>query len=230
MKRTSLVRALTVAAVFLVCGPVPVQAQGQGQGQGNSKLITYFNSLPLQSLDAAEKASLRQMLQEEKLARDVYLAMDFFWSLPIFANIAQSEQQHMDFVRLLYTRYNLKDPLPSDQVGVYADPMFTQLFTILVTVGSQSIQNALWIGTAIEDLDIDDLMKLINQTDNRDIKMIYQNLCKGSRNHLRAYYPNLLAWNGSYPALFIDQKLFDQIVSSKPEGGVVYDENGTPLP
>jgi len=230
MKRTTLVLALVLLAAFLLSGPVPLQGQGPGQGQGQKALITYFNSLPKQSLDAAETAGLRQMLQEEKLARDVYLAMDYFWSLPIFGNIARSEQEHMDLVRLLYTRYNLKDPLPSDQVGVYADPMFTQLFTILVIVGSQSIHNALWIGTAIEDLDIDDLMKLINKTDNSDIKMIYHNLCKGSRNHLRAYYPNLLRWNGSYQALFIDQKLFDQIINSPPEGGVVYDENGNPLP
>jgi hypothetical protein len=216
---------LSVGLLAVALTAVPAPAQG-----GQQKLIAYFNALPSQTLDAAEIAGLRQMLQDEKLARDVYLAMGYFWNLPIFANIAASEQEHMKFVRLLYTRYNLADPIPSDQIGVFADPFYSYLFNILVVVGSQSLQNALWVGTAIEDLDIDDLLVLAGQTDNKDIRMIYYNLCKGSRNHLRAYYPNLVKWGGSYQALFIDQKTFDQIMNSKPEGGVVYDENNQPLP
>ncbi len=225
MKRSVAFLSIALVTVILLSGFAPAQ------GHGKQKLISYFNSLPKQTLDKAEIASLRQMLQEEKLARDVYLAMDYFWNLPIFGNIAKSEAEHMKFLRLLYTRYNLKDPIPSDQVGVFADPLYTYLFQILVIIGSQSLQNALWVGTAIEDLDIDDLLKLAPQTDNKDIRMIYYNLCKGSRNHLRAYYPNLVKWNGSYQALFITQKLFDQIVNSKHEaGGVVFDENNKPLP
>lgn len=224
MKRSVAFLSIALVTAVLFSG------SATAQGNGKQKLITYFNSLPLQTLDTAEIASLRQMLQEEKLARDVYLAMDYFWKLPIFKNIAASEAEHMKFVRLLYTRYNLKDPIPGDQVGVFADPLYTYLFQILVIVGSQSLQNALWVGTAIEDLDIDDLLKLAVQTDNKDIRMIYYNLCKGSRNHLRAYYPTLVKWGGSYQALFIDQELFDQIVNSKNEGGVVYDENNKPLP
>jgi len=227
MKRISGTTFLAILALVLVFAPV-VSAQG-GPGNSPAKLIAYFNTLPVQPLDAAEKAGLRQMIQEEKLARDVYLALDHFWSKPIFGNIARSEQQHMDLVRLLYSRYNLPDPVKDDRVGVFADPLYTNLFTVLVIIGSQSIQNALWIGTAIEDLDIDDLVHLMNKTDNRDIRLIYQNLCKGSRNHLRSYYPNLLREGGSYSPLFIDQKLFDQILNSPRETGV-YDENGNPLP
>ena len=104
------------------------------------------------------------------------------------------------------------------------------LFQLLVIIGSQSVQNALWIGTAIEDLDLADLAKEISATDNRDIQMIYQNLAKGSRNHLRAFYPNLLTWNGAYTPIFLTPTVFNQILNSKHEGGVVYDENGVPLP
>jgi hypothetical protein len=36
------------------------------------------------------------MREEEKLARDVYIALYEKWGLRTFLNIAESEQQHMD--------------------------------------------------------------------------------------------------------------------------------------
>lgn len=46
-------------------------------------------------------------------------------------------------------------------------------------------------GKEIEELDIKDLNERIEQTDNPDIKMIYENLKQGSENHLRAFTRHL---------------------------------------
>lgn len=228
MKRHAVVAILTVAAVCLLLAPVT--AQGPGPGQGQSTLINYVNSLPLQQVDSSEEAALRVMIQDEKLARDFYLAMDYFWGQPIFANIAKSEQQHMDWLKLIYTRNKLTYPITDDRVGQFPDPAFQQLWTLMVIIGSQSNTNALWLGNAVEDLDIYDLMKLLPQTDNRDIQTVYQNLLKGSRNHLRAFNSVLTSFNGSYSAIFISPTLFTAIVTSAHETAVAYDENGKPLP
>jgi hypothetical protein len=47
---------------------------------------------------------------------------------------------------------------------------------------------ALKIGALIEEKDIFDLREeLENNVDNKDIAFVYQNLLKGSGNHLRAF-------------------------------------------
>lgn len=55
-----------------------------------------------------------QMREEEKLARDVYLELYETWDLPVFYNIAQSEQTHMGAVKTLIEKYNLKDPITDE--------------------------------------------------------------------------------------------------------------------
>lgn len=43
----------------------------------------------------------------------------------------------------------------------------------------------------VEEVDIIDLEKYIAQTDNEDLILVYQNLLKGSQNHLRAFSSTL---------------------------------------
>ena len=44
------------------------------------------------------------MREEEKLARDVYLAMDDLWGLRVFSQISWSEQNHMNAVLAILLR------------------------------------------------------------------------------------------------------------------------------
>jgi hypothetical protein len=68
------------------------------------------------NLNANEKATLLYMQEEEKLAHDVYVTLSAHWGLPIFQNISQSEQTHMDAIKALIKRYRLTDPA-SNTVG-----------------------------------------------------------------------------------------------------------------
>ena len=49
------------------------------------------------------------MREEEKLARDVYLNLYDKWNVPIFSNIATSEQEHTDAIKSLLTQYGVQD-------------------------------------------------------------------------------------------------------------------------
>jgi len=69
------------------------------------------------------------------------------------------------------------------------------LYTQLVTAGAVSLIDALKVGGAIEEIDMIDLNKAMTEVDNQDITLVYQNLLKGSRNHLRAFV-NALAAQG----------------------------------
>ncbi len=209
-----------LCAVIATVPAVSFSAGQNGKGQQGGGLAN-ISALPLQELSSGEKAGLLQMREEEKLARDVYLALYEKWQLPIFTNIARSEQQHMDAVAALLKRYAIPDPISGEQtpLGIFADKHLQQLYDDLVENGSRSLLAALDVGATIEDLDIKDLHELLEQTDNQDITLVYQNLAKGSRNHLRSFTGQLAQQNASYTAKYLSQEQVDQIISSPQERG-----------
>lgn len=209
---------------------------GRGQGAaayGNvspcGNLATVVSDLPYEELSEAEVNELIQMRQEEKLARDVYLTLYEKWGLRIFSNIAQSEQTHMDAVKVLLDKYGLEDPVADNTIGTFKDDEFTELYNSLVEKGNVSLVDALIVGATIEDLDIKDLEDEIAVTDNQDIKTVFQNLMKGSRNHMRSFYRLIVANGATYTPQYISQEEFDAIVNSDMERGIVYDADGNIL-
>jgi len=142
---------------------------------------------PAGTLTQEDIKSLQYMIQEEKLARDVYLTLYNIYKLPVFSNIAQSEQRHMDSVKVLLDKYGIQNPLKTDTIGKYADSEFEKLYTQLVEEGKKSITDALNVGAKIEKLDIKDLEEAIAKTKNADLITVFSNLKSGSENHLAAF-------------------------------------------
>ena len=60
--------------------------------QPNSDRTSQINAFPKESISADELKGLLFMREEEKLARDVYTALDAKWNINAFSNIASSEQ------------------------------------------------------------------------------------------------------------------------------------------
>jgi hypothetical protein len=172
-----------------------------------------------ETLTESEEKWLVLMREEEKLARDVYLTLADTWNIQIFSNIANSEQTHTDAIKTLLTRYNISDPVTDDSVGVFTNPELAKLYTDLVDQGSKSLLSALKIGATIEDLDINDLDKALLETTKEDIKIVYQNLQKGSRNHLRAFVRQIEKNGGDYFPQYISNDSYEKIISSTQEKG-----------
>ena len=83
-----------------------------------------------------------------------------------------------------------------------------------------AMSSALRVGAAIEEIDILDLEEYMAQTDKADIQLVYQNLSKGSRNHLRSFVGNLQRRDGeAYEPQYLDQATYDDIVSTDIERG-----------
>ncbi|MGD2049629.1 MAG: DUF2202 domain-containing protein, partial [Chloroflexota bacterium] len=143
------------------------------------------------ALTTVEMEGLIYMREEEKLARDVYLALYDIWGMPVFQNIAGSEQAHMDSVLMLLDQYDLEDPAAGKDPGEFTNPLFQSLYEQLVGQGNLTQADALKVGATIEELDIVDLEERLAQTNNEYIIRVYTNLLAGSENHLRAFVSNL---------------------------------------
>jgi len=170
-------------------------------------------------LTAEETATLSHMREEEKLARDVYLALHKAWGLRIFANIAASEQKHTDALANLLARHGIPDPVVDDTPGVLIDEELSELCEKLIDSGEKSLVNALLVGATVEDLDIADLEIAIAETDKPDLRRVYSNLLRGSENHLRAFVAWLAGQDETYTPQFISQERFDEIIGAAPNRG-----------
>lgn len=176
-------------------------------------------TLPSQGISAAEREDLLYVREEEKLARDVYQTLHEQWNLPIFSNIAQSEQTHTEAVRQLLSKYGIADPVTDDTVGVFQNAELAALYTALVAEGMSSIENALTVGAKIEDLDIADLEARSAHTDNEDITLVFGNLTRGSRNHLRSFTSQLSRYGVAYTPSYLSADAYQSIINAPRETG-----------
>jgi len=167
------------------------------------------------------KEDLIQLREEEKLARDVYLYLYTVWDQWIFSNIAKSEQQHMDAVKKLLEKYDIEDPADIDIQGKFQNQDLQDLYDELTAEGTPSVEGALYVGATIEDLDLFDIYRMIGETDIIDVSNVYENLSRGSRNHLRSFLGQLMLFDEdyAYEAQFLDQDEVDEIYSSPMESG-----------
>ena len=211
VNRTITVMVVTLA---LVAGPLGASAAGKGGSKGPPG-----SSIAEQTLSAVEVDDLMYMREEEKLARDVYLTMFDAWGLAVFDNIAASEQTHTDSVKDMIEKYRLADPVVDDSVGVFVNQELATLYAQLIARGTQSALEALHVGAYIEEVDMVDLARASEATDNADIRQLYDNLMSGSRNHLRAYVGQIEDLGVVYEAQYLSQDEVDAIVDSPIERG-----------
>jgi len=215
-----------IAGTLVACGggdgdPGPVMAvDATGTSTFSAgNLAAQLGTYPLAPLSTAEADSLAFMREEEQLAHDVYAVSATLWNPPVFANISASEATHSAAVKALLDRYQLPDPLTGLPNGSFNTPAFQALYDALVTTSRTSLIEALKVGVQIEELDIRDITAQKAGIDNADILMVYDNLLRGSRNHLRAFMKVLTQAGGTYVPQYISQAEFDAIVNSPFENG-----------
>lgn len=169
-------------------------------------------------LAVAEAQDLVFMREEEKLARDVYLALFQQWGLTPFTRIANSEQRHMDTLLLMLRKYGLSDPAAGRVAGEFSNPDLQALHDHLLEVGALGEVEALKVGGAVEETDLQDLDVARTRTDNTDLRRIYARLECGSRNHLRAFASGVEALTGqSYQAQVLEPAKVNAILAGAQE-------------
>lgn len=217
------VACILIAVLFVA--PLAAQAgRGKGANKGGNAgcdLGSLLNELPSEKLKKRERSDLKYMREEEKLARDVYLSLHETWGLRAFRQIAKAESNHMAAALALIDKYELADPVGDNALGVFSNPGLQALYEDLSATGVASVESALLVGAAIEDLDIFDLQRSLETTDNEDLEVLYKNLMKGSRNHLRAFTALLERQGVSYEPVYLSAAEYQEIIDSPQEKGVV---------
>ena len=217
---TSSVQAIGQAAAGAQAGNGAGTVATSGQNGAAVHQQTSSAVLPAAGdLSQGEADALVYMVEEEKLAQDVYNVLYATWGSSTFQSIAASEQAHIDSIENLLAVYGLTDP-SSSQAGVFSDPELQALYDQLVARGSQSLAEALKVGGAIEEIDILDLQERLAQTDNADIQQVFNNLLSGSGNHLRAFVNALQRQTGEvYQPQYLSAEAYQAILNATSGNG-----------
>ncbi|MEE4251051.1 MAG: DUF2202 domain-containing protein [Alcanivoracaceae bacterium] len=170
-------------------------------------------------LTRTEIANLQFMREEEKLARDVYLTLDQYWGnqTSVFANIAVSEESHTSTINYLLEKYDIEDPVISNEIGVFTNPELQELFHTLVEQGSMSFIDGLYVGALIEEVDMEDIVAAIDATDERAMILAYSNLLDGSKSHLRGFVSVIESQGLTYQAQVLDADEVQLILESEDQ-------------
>ncbi len=220
MKTTKLVTMLVgsgLAILFAACSESETNVEETLVAESevkSSEIAEYFGDTCDFStvISEDEVVGLMEMREEEKLAHDVYIYFYEKYNYFIFNNISKSEDAHSKAVQYLINGFGLVDPAV-DEVGRFSADLFTTLYASLTEQGSTSLADALKVGAFIEEYDIADLGRLIEQTENESIRRVYGNLLRGSKVHLKAYTAALNRLGEVYEPTVISPEYYNEIIA-----------------
>ena len=187
----SLTRAFTENKRANELSTTNMQSNNQSQ-VGTKTRLEDHGITPLNTTQASNNQTtsdeLAYLIEEEKLAHDVYQMMYNKWGSRVFSNIKNSETTHQDMLLAIMNSRGIADPRKSD-IGKFTDPDLQALYDKLIAQGNQSQSEAYKVGVVIEETDIADINKMLKSLDPKDtdIKAVLENLLNGSENHLRAF-------------------------------------------
>jgi len=137
-------------------------------------------------LSEAQVEDLVYMVNEEKMAHDVYAAMADLYGVRMFANIADSEARHFEAVNTVLERYGYETQALDDP---FTNDVITELYDELMAQGSESLDEAIAAGLLIEQTDLADLESRMAEleTSAPDAFEMYTHLLAGTQNHLATF-------------------------------------------
>ena len=97
----------------------------------------------------------------------------------------------MDSVAKLISKYDLDDTVVNNGSDIFTNDVIRDEYIRLLEKGELSLKDALEVGVEIEEMDIDDIIRMLEETDKADIERVLSNLLDGSYNHLDAFNTQL---------------------------------------
>jgi hypothetical protein len=175
---------------------------------GKSEGQLLVNSLPAATLNDEQKQLMVFMWNEEKMAKDVYVALNQVYPSQQINTIAtQSEARHQEKVRALLEKYNLSVWEPLNTTASYSDAAVAAvapgtytvtavqtLYNTLYAKGIASARDSMEVGCMVEVTDVNDLNAQLPLVSNLlDATTVFENLRAGSYNHYWAFDRGLKA-------------------------------------
>ena len=200
MKKSTVITTTVLASVMGIAGvsaavltsgpPAPVAVSQPPQEVTAADEVQALEEESTSTETTSTEDLLLYLIEEEKLAHDVYTVLGQTWGGNTFTNILASESTHQDQVLSLLNVYGLADPR-SSEIGVFVNPDLQALYNQLIAQGLTSQTEAYKVGVLIEETDIADLTRAMNSTTDTSILATLDKLRSASESHLAAFSKKL---------------------------------------
>lgn len=178
---------MKTSVILLSFGLLPLAALAAGPASGRCErpCVQTQNSTAPVALNAAAREALLFQIEEERMARELYVAFGEKWAARPFRRIPQAERHHEDMLRALAARADLAVPVA--EPAKFASPVIQQRYNTLLARGLVSETEALAVGAAVERQDIADLQALRPQVAGTELEPLVTALEAASERHLAAF-------------------------------------------
>jgi hypothetical protein len=181
--------AATSGAPSQSTGTTMAPSSQQAQTPGTAPAVPSSSS-PAPSVQANQTAMLQYLMEEEKMAHDVYQRFHQLWGSGVFDNIESSETTHQQLLLPVLQAKGIPDPR-TGQPGTFKDARIQQMYNQLTQEGARSVTDAYRAGVTIEEQDIADLQADLKTTTDPAVVSALQRLLAGSQNHLQSFQAHL---------------------------------------
>ena len=156
--------------------------------RSDTKIATTDRSASSSDLTKAQISELTYLLEEEKLAGDLYEAFHAQTGAKVFKNIARSEDSHFNALLRQAEKIGVDtDAFTFLPAGEYVNDEIQDLYDSLLKQGGASTAAALEVGVLIEETDILDLAAAAASVEGTSLESVYERLLAGSNSHLDAF-------------------------------------------
>lgn len=178
---------MKTSLVILSCSLLSAAAlaAGPASGRGDRPCAQVQNSTAPVVLNAAAREAVLFQIEEERMARELYVALGEKWGARQFRRIPQAERRHEDMLRALAARADLA--VPAAVPAKFASSVIQQRYDTLLARGLVSETEALAVGAVVERQDIADLQALRPQVAGTDLAPLVDALEAASERHLAAF-------------------------------------------
>jgi hypothetical protein len=195
------IKLVFLALVFIGFTGCGSSDSTSGSGTTATNQYVDVDAYPMSTLNNDTKYTIAYMWNEEKLAKDIYLALyNIYPNAQQLYNIAtNSETQHEAMVQDLVQKYDLnitniidyeqyysEAELAALAPGEYALDAIQSLYNTLYEKGVQTEVDALQVGCMVEVTDVNDLnhdIEVAQASGATDVVAVFESLRKGSYNH-----------------------------------------------
>ena len=110
--------------------------------------LIFMSFIIKNNITTLEKENLLLMLEEEKLAHDVYIALEDKWEHQVFSNISKAEARHFEIMLDLAFEYDLPnaEAIEANGAGVFENKEISDLYIALTNEGANSLKDAFTVG------------------------------------------------------------------------------------
>lgn len=138
------------------------------------------------NLNDAEKAGLIEMVEVEKLHRDVYQLMNIQSPCDLFADLCNCDGDFMELLSEKIEKYKLENPTANYASGSYANVEFQNTYDSYMNMPDRKIINILKFAKDMEKQAITAAEKQVEIAQSEEMKTLYTDILEQSKCQIEA--------------------------------------------